>query len=247
MLTRLLQKFEKEKNEKNYGKICKYLNCLVKTQTNYKCYLTDDHGVLIYHSKEKNSWKRYNAGKIRYHSVKEANISNLTEKRKNLILLEKNKIIISVKLGSTFTQAKNFANTPLGEAIGITTILAFLFAGGYFAFKDMEKELFVEKVSKTDEEFIIMEDNDSQAINFTNTFKPTSILTIITSDGTKHIYNTDKEITEIIKENFTIGSKFDNSRVESINFKPKNTNIILPLRVLDDNLELMLSFIKTNL
>lgn len=163
MLQQLLKTFEKNKNKENYNKICNYLDNLVKKKKNYKCYLTDDNGVLIYHSKEKNSWKRYNSGEIKYHSVKEANISNLTEKRKKIILLDENKITVSVKLGSTFTQVKNFANTPLGEAIGITTILAFVFAGSYFAFKDMAKKFISENI-----EIFFDEASDKKQILFEN-------------------------------------------------------------------------------
>lgn len=129
MLKEKLDKFEKEKNEKNYIKLVKCLDkhskYMRKKDKTYYCILTDDEGVLIYNSKKVNIWKKYIKGKITYNNVEESNIISKTEQNKLVI----GKHYVSLKIGSSFAQ---FAKSPLG--IALWTFLGA--AGIYYFFGD---------------------------------------------------------------------------------------------------------------
>lgn len=95
-MKKLLRRFEREKNEKNYDGLCE---CLKKYE-DITILLTDDNGCLIYNSKIKNTWKKYICGKIIYNNVNESKAIISAEQNCKSIFVKDNNVYIAEKIGS---------------------------------------------------------------------------------------------------------------------------------------------------
>ena len=102
-------KFKKEENEKNYNKLKYFLLCKIKEiKRTYRItvgiLLTNKNGVLIFNSKQENTFSKYKKGEIHFNDLDEITSSNLANK-KGFTYYGNNrrKLICSLKIGSTIS------------------------------------------------------------------------------------------------------------------------------------------------